>query len=226
MAFNLIDSVKGLFGNEFLSKASSMLGESEGGLQRAMGGIIPSVLAGVLNKAGSGDAGGILNMAKDAAGSGILGSLGNLGGLSGLLGGAGGLIAGSNSLLGKGADMLKGLFGDKTASVTSTIANYSGVKESSAQSLMSMAAPAALGVIGKQAQESNMGTSGLMPFLNDQKDHIMNAVPSGLNLAGALGLGSLGALGNKFSGAISNVTSGAKNVSGTLNQSLQYCNQE
>ena len=104
MSLNLIDSVKGLFGNDLIGKAASMLGENEASVRQAVNGIVPSVFAGVLSKAGSGDVGGILNLAKDAMGS---FSLSNLGGL-----------LGGGSLLTKGADMLKGLFGDKAASVT------------------------------------------------------------------------------------------------------------
>ena len=67
MAFNLIDSVKSLISPDLVGKAAGMLGESESGITRAISGIVPSVFAGVLNKAGSGDAPGILNVAKDAS---------------------------------------------------------------------------------------------------------------------------------------------------------------
>lgn len=192
MSFNLLHSVQGLFSSDLIGKASSSLGESESGIQKAIGGIIPSVLAGMLNKAGSGEAGSLLNLAKDAAGSGILGNLG------GLLGGG--------SLLNKGADLLKGVFGDKTGNVINTISGFAGIKESSTSSLLSMAAPAALGVLGKHASETNLGASGLLNFLSSQKDSILNALPSGLNLAGALGLSSLGSIGTKLSGALSGFT--------------------
>jgi outer membrane protein OmpA-like peptidoglycan-associated protein len=196
MSYNLIDSVKGLLSSDLIGKASSMLGESESNVQRAVNGIVPSVFAGVLNKAGSGDAQGILNLAKDAAGSGMLSNLG------GLLSGGG--------LLSKGADMLKGLFGDKASGITSLISNFSGIKESSASSLLSVATPVALGVLGKQVIDSNMNAGGLLSFLNNQKDNILNAVPSGLNLAGALGLGSLSNISSKLSGALSGISGGAK----------------
>ena len=87
MAFNLVDTVKGLFTSDVISKAASTLGESEGGIQKAVSGVIPAVLSGLLVKAGSSDGlAGILNMAKQAAGSGFLGNIG------GLLTGGGGSI--------------------------------------------------------------------------------------------------------------------------------------
>ncbi len=201
MSFNLLDSVKGLFNNELLSRAGSLLGENEGNLQKAVSGIIPAVLAGILNKAGSGDAGGLLSMAKNALGSGAVGNLGTL--------------LGTGSMLSQGSDLLKGLFGDKTGNVAGAISGYAGIKESSANSLLSAAAPAALGVLGKHAAETNMGTGELLSFLNTQKDSILNSVPSGLNLAGALGLGSLSGIGSKLSGALSGITGSARDITNT-----------
>lgn len=202
MSFNLLDSVKGLFTSDLISKMASSFGESEGGIQKAVSGAIPAVLTGLLNKAGSADgAASLLNLSKDASSSGMLGNL------SGLLGGG--------NLLGKGMDMLKGLFGDKTSSITSMIANFGGIRESSASSLLSVAAPAALGAVGKQVTQNNMGVSGLTSWLAEQKDSILSAVPSGLNIAGALGLGSLGDLGNKLSGLLGGATGSVKHVAGT-----------
>ncbi|MGN6418841.1 MAG: DUF937 domain-containing protein [Pseudobacter sp.] len=203
MSFNLLDSVKGLFSSDLISKMSSSFGESEGGIQKAIGGAIPAVLTGLLNKAGSTDgAASLLNLSKDAASSGILGNLG-------------GLLDGGGNLLGKGMDMLKGLFGDKTNAITSMIANFSGIRESSASSLLSVAAPAALGTVGKQVTQNNLGVSGLTSWLAQQKDSILAAIPSGLNIAGALGLGSLSDLGSKLSGLVGGATGNVKHVAGT-----------
>jgi outer membrane protein OmpA-like peptidoglycan-associated protein len=194
MAFNLIDSVKGLFGNDLSGKAASLLGENETGVKNAISGIVPSILMGLLSKAGAGDLSGLLNMTKDAS---HLGALGNLSG-----------VLGNSNLLSKGFDMLKSLFGDKLGNVTSAISNFSGIKESSAASLMNMAAPATLGVVGQHAAETNMSAGSFASFLNSQKDHILNAIPSGLNLAGAMGLSSLAGIGSKLSSVASGITGG------------------
>ncbi|NML20533.1 DUF937 domain-containing protein [Pseudoflavitalea sp. G-6-1-2] len=201
MSFNLLDSVKGLFTNDLISKMASSFGESEGGIQKAISGAVPAVLTGLLNKGSSADgAASLLNLSKDAASGGIMSNLGNL--------------LGGGTLLTKGMDMLKGLFGDKTNAITSTIANFAGIRESSASSLLSVAAPAALGSLGKQVTQSNMGVSGLTSFLAEQKDSILKAVPSGLNIAGALGLGSLGDLGSKLSGLVGGAAGSVKHVAG------------
>lgn len=201
MAFNLLETVSGLFNNDLVSKAASSLGESEGSIQKAMSGIVPSVLTGLLNKAGSGGgnaASDIFNLAKEASNSSVLSNLG------GLLGGGDG--GGISKLL----NMAKSLFGDKLGNVTNLISDFAGIKSSSASSLISMAAPAALGAIGKHASDNNLNAGGLLSMLVSQKDKILSAIPSGLGLAGALGLGSLGDIGNKLTSTISGVAGEAK----------------
>lgn len=196
MSFNLIDSVKGLFTNELAGKMASSFGESEGSIQKAIGGAIPAVLAGLLNKAGTSDgASSILNLSKEAAGSGLLGNLS--------------AFTGGGNLVGKGLEWLKKLFGDKADNIISMIAGFAGIRESSAASVLSVAAPAALGTLGKQVTQNNLNTAGLTSLLASQKDSILNALPSGLNLAGALGLGSLGDIGSKLSSAFSGATTTA-----------------
>jgi outer membrane protein OmpA-like peptidoglycan-associated protein len=197
MSFNLIDSVKGLFTNELAGKMASSFGESEGGIQKAIGGAIPAVLAGLLNKAGTSEgSSSILNLSKEAAGSGLLSNLS--------------AFTGGSNLVGKGLEWLKKLFGDKADNIISMIAGYAGIRESSAASVLSVAAPATLGTLGKQVTQNNLNASGLSSLLASQKDSILNALPSGLNLAGALGLGSLGDIGSKLSGAFTGATGRAR----------------
>jgi len=182
MSFNLLSTVKGLFTNDLISNAASSLGESEGGIQKALSGAIPSILTGLLGKAGSREgAGGILELARQAAGKSILNNLN-------------GFFSGDNSnLLGTGAEMLKAVLGDKAGGVASLVSNFAGVKHSSASTILSMVAPVALSALGKHANESNLDTGGLMSFLSDQKGSIMNALPAGLStIAGLVGIGSTG----------------------------------
>ncbi|MFT3982156.1 MAG: DUF937 domain-containing protein [Ferruginibacter sp.] len=136
MSFNLIDAAKGLFTSDLVGKASSYLGESESGVSKALSGIIPSLLGGIADKATSSNEGAVTvtNLAKESADEGFLGNLG-------------GLLGGGDSLLSKGAGLLSGLFGDtKSNLLSSLISQFSGVKSSSASSLLSMAAPAVLGL--------------------------------------------------------------------------------
>ena len=157
-----------------------------------MSGIVPVVLSGIIQKADAGDAGRVLTMAKDTANSGMLSGISN--------------FLGNNSLLERGTDLLKGIFAGRLNDVVNLISNFSGIKSSSAASLMSMAAPAAFGAIGVQATSTNMDERGLVSFLDNQKDTVMNAMPSGLDLAGVMGLTSVGNTAHWHSNVISGVT--------------------
>lgn len=192
MSFNLLDIVKGQFNSDLVSKAASFLGENESGVTKALSGIIPSVLSGVVSKATVNEtgAGEVLNAAKESHGSGIFSNLG------GLLGGG--------DILNKGADLLKGLLGDKIGGIATAIAGFAGIKSSSATSLMSMAAPAAMSSLGKHAVENNLNAGGFMDLISSQKSTILNALPAGLSsVAGMFGLG-------KVSDAVSSVAGNAK----------------
>ena len=194
MAINLIEAAKSLLPNDLVSRAAGGLGETEGGIQKALSGAIPAVLAGLLSKSSSGGGSGILDMVKGAAGSGILSNLGNLvnTGASGS-GGIGSTVMG----------WLNSLFGDRLNGIINAIAGFAGIKPSSANAVMSMAAPAALAPVGQYATENNLGAADIGAFLQSQKDSILNAVPSGFNLAGALGLGSLANIGSRIAGGVS-----------------------
>ena len=191
MSFNLIDSVRNIFHDDFVSGASALTGENENNIKAAMAGIIPTVLTGLLHQAGSGNQQNMLGLAREADQSGILNNLPG--------------IFTDNSLLAKGGEILTSLFGDKTGGVTSLISNFSGIRESSASALMRATSPVALGILGKHASETNMNANGMISFLNNQKDSILGALPPGLNLAAVLGLGSLAGIGSKLATRLSEI---------------------
>lgn len=212
MAFNLLDAAKNMLPNDLISKAAGSLGESEGSIQKALSGAIPSVLAGLLGKSSGSGGSGILDLVKGVAGSGVLNNLTGLfdGGGASSQGGGGGIGA---TVMG----WLKSLFGDKINNIVNAISGFAGIKSSSASAILSMAAPAALAPIGKYAAENNLSGSDLGSFLQSQKSSILSAIPSGFNLTGALGINSLGDLGGKATEAISSAAEYAgdtvKNVS-------------
>jgi OOP family OmpA-OmpF porin len=188
MSFNLIDAAKGLFTNELVNKAGAYLGESEAGVTKAISGILPTVLSSLLNKTTTQEGAGIVtNMVAENHTSGILNNLGGFFGND------------NGGLLNKGANLLSSLFGGNSNTVTNLISNFAGVKTSSASSLLNMAVPAVLGLLGKHT--SGSGASGIAALLSSQKDNIAAAVPAGLNLGSVLG---------NFGGRVSDINSSAK----------------
>jgi outer membrane protein OmpA-like peptidoglycan-associated protein len=193
MAFNLPATVNGLFTNNVISQAAKTLGESESGIEKAIGGLVPSVLSGMITRVeNTGNPYGLYGMARDAAGSGILNNIGNMVEIAG--------TGMSNAI-----SMASSIFGDKVNNIVSMIANYAGIKQSSASSLLNMTTPAALGVVGKYANDNDLNSTGMVNMLSNQREKILSWVPSGLNLANALGLRSVGEIGSHISGAFSAV---------------------
>lgn len=178
MAFNLVDAAKGLFTNELIGKASTFLGESESGISKALSGIVPSILGGVADKATSSTEGAstVTNLAVESDNSDFLGNLHSI------------FDSDGGSLFSRGAGLLSGLFGDAKSNLLSNIiSQFSGVKSSSANSLLGLAAPAILAMLGRHAKTNNLDAGGIASLLSSQKSNIMNALPAGLNLGSVFG---------------------------------------
>jgi outer membrane protein OmpA-like peptidoglycan-associated protein len=189
MSLDLLNTVKGLFTGDVISQSAARLGESEAAIQKAVSGIIPTVLTGLLHKAGpQDDASGALDIVRDAAGANSTSTI-----LSSLQ-------SGTDSWVSRGMEWLQSLFGSKVSTVVGAIATFAGIKATSANALLNAATPATLGVAGEYAASENLTPTGFQAYLSGQKDTILAAVPSGFNLAGLLGLGSLSELNKRLSG--------------------------
>jgi len=174
MAFNILDAVRGALTPDILGKAASFMGESETAVSKALNGLIPASLLGITQKAEAGGAQSILDAAKKANSSGILNNL-----ASTFSSGGGGIPEFAPGLL-------SSVLGDKVGGIANAIAQFAGIKGSSAASLLGSFVPMILALLGKHAEGSNMGASGLLSFLTGQKSALMNALPPGLNLTGVI----------------------------------------
>jgi outer membrane protein OmpA-like peptidoglycan-associated protein len=201
MSFNLVETVKNYFTPEFTNQSSSALGENSSGVSKALSAIIPTGLAGILNRATSGSDGAnsIFNMVKDAAGN--FATSPNVSNLT-------------NVQTTPGASMVSNLFGTNHTGIISAISRFAGIKDSSASSLMGMVLPAIMGILGRHTVENNLSANGLSSFLQSQKSNIMEALPSGLSsITGMLGLG---AIGSAASSRASEIRSGVTSRSGEV----------
>lgn len=170
MPFSLLDSVKSYFHSDFISKAASLLGENNVAVSKAVNAGIPTVLSGIVNSAQSEGGSNILNLSKQAASSGFPDTPDNL--FSGV----------GSSFLNTGSSFISGLFGNNSGVIGNLISNFSGVKSSTATTILSAIAPIALGFIGKEATSNNLSASGLTNWLGTQKQEIANALPAGFTL--------------------------------------------
>ncbi|MBT2620238.1 MULTISPECIES: OmpA family protein [Chryseobacterium] len=176
MSLNVIDLIKGQLGPALVSQAASQFGESESGISKAIGGLLPAVVGGLANNA---DNPGVLDAISGASSSGIL---------SNLLGGSS-----NNSVI---TGLLSSLFGDKLGGLVNSIASFAGISNNSSSSLLNLVTGATVGTVGKYAADNNLDKSGISGLLNDQKGIISSLLPAGLSLA-SLNIGDW-AKGYKF----------------------------
>ena len=170
MAFNILDSVRGLISPDLVTSAATSLGENSQGVSKALEGAVPALLSGVVNKSTS-DSSSVFDLVKQAAGSGVMDNLG-------------GLFKGGNSnFMNLGSSLLSGVFGSKASTLSNLISGFAGIKPSSSNTLLSTLAPLAMGVIGKYVISNGLDARGLSSLLSSQKDSITKALPSGLNLS-------------------------------------------
>ena len=185
---DLLETLKGYVTPDLIGKAATMLGESESGVSKAVGGILPTVLGGLLGKSSSTEgANELMGMFSGGAYDGSV-----LDNVSGLLGDA------PTALPETGGELLGSLFGDKTGGISNLISSFSGLKGSSVSSLLGMAAPLVMGLVGRQVSSQGLGATGLQSLLMSQKDNITAALPAGLG--SMLGLGSLPDMGGQTAG--------------------------
>lgn len=177
MGISFIETVKNYFTSEFINQSSVSLDESSSSVFNALNAIIPTGLAAVLNIATVGNEGAarVLTMARDAAG--YYSQSPNLAKLHDEE---------------KGANLPWDVFGNRESQVSNAVANYAGIKQSSAGSLITLTLPVILGLLGKHAEETNLTASALSGFLSSQKENMINAMPAELtDIAEVFGLGAL-----------------------------------
>lgn len=193
---DLLGLVKEQLTSAAVSKIGEFLGEDTNKVTSGLTAALPAILGGFMQKAST------TNGAND-----LLGMLKNDSISEGFLGNIGGLLSGGNTsgLLSAGSGILSSLFGDKIGNLASLVGNISGMGSKSSSSLLSLAAPLLMGVLGKQVKSQGLGVSGLASLLMGQKDSVKSALPAGIG--SILNVNSLG----DFLGDTKKVASNAYN---------------
>jgi OOP family OmpA-OmpF porin len=169
---SLMDVVRGYLTPDVVRSASSLVGESESATRQTLNNAVPSVLSGLINMVSS--PGGISNF----------GGLIREGGFGSVVDNVGSLFSGgsiTSATLGAGQQLLEKIFPGKASSVSDMLARSGGVSSSSAASLLSLAAPLVMGVLGKRAAAQGLDSSGLANALLNERSDIAAAAPLGLS---------------------------------------------
>jgi OOP family OmpA-OmpF porin len=169
---SLVDTITGYLTPNVVRNASSIVGEPESSTFHAMRSTVPALLGGLLNFSSSHEGANTLaGMARDS-------------GYGAAVENPASLFAGGTStsnVMSVGQSMTGTIFGNKASSVRDAIASSSGVKASSASTLMSLLAPLTLGTVWKMAGPQGQNGDGIANLLRSQQREIAEAAPSGLS---------------------------------------------
>ena len=173
MSATLLDTLSGLLTPDMIGKAASALGESEPAVSKGMSAVFPVLLSSVANRADDPDfASTLFNLVRDPANDGSL-----LGNVASLLGPG----ASSSPMMALGGKLLGSLFGNNLGSLASSLGGYAGVKPATSHSMLSVAAPLLLSVLGKAVKSGNLNLASLIGMLTGQKDSYAKALPGPLS---------------------------------------------
>jgi OOP family OmpA-OmpF porin len=200
MAIDLVELVKGYLTPDVIQRAASYAGESSAATQKALGGIVPTLVGALTNMGSTNEGAQQLVRMLDAGkydGSGLKS-------VTSLFGGG----VATQGALGAGKGILESLFGAKVSGVIDFIARMAGVRTDSASSLLALAAPLVLHVLGQQRATIGPSAGSLASLLGEQRSFLAGLIPAGLgSLLGWTGLTSgVSELGASAAGAASRVT--------------------
>jgi outer membrane protein OmpA-like peptidoglycan-associated protein len=190
---NLLRLAQEALGGDFSRLAGQFLGESQGSIRYALASLLPAVIGGLAQEGatpqGASGLTSLIDGAKRDASS--------LGNIAGIFGGGG---AGVNALLKAGtSSLVPGLFGDKAGAMVNALSLASGMKSSSATSLLQMVVPLVMVFLKKFAGDKGLNTSSLSSLLASQGPNLQGVLDS--RMSSALGFASpaalVGSLGNQ-----------------------------
>jgi OmpA-OmpF porin, OOP family len=202
MSINFLDLIKSqLTGGSTLDLISGFLGESPAATKSGLGAALPAILGSVVKAGSTTDgASNLLNMIKDGGHDGSA-----MDNIAGLLGGG----KATDGFLSGGSSLITSLLGNNAGTIANLIGGASGMKGGSVTSMLSMAAPLIMGMIGKHTSASGLGASALSSLLSSQAPAIQAALPA--NLSNALGFANLGGSASKTVEKVEEVASSGFN---------------
>ena len=172
MAVNLVELAKEYLTPDVLQKAASFVGESESATKKTLNGIVPTFIAALANQASTtSGAEKLIRMLDAGKYDGT--ALNNLGSLF-----AGGET--TQKVIAQGKDLLSSLFGNKTEGLVDQIASSGGVRTGSAASLLALATPLIMSLLGRQRATIGQSPSTLASLLGEQKSYLSSLLPAGI----------------------------------------------
>ena len=170
MALDLLEHAENYLTPELVQRASVLVNETPEKTERALSCIVPTLLTGVLDSGAS--PAGIQKVMQMIGEGGVENKL----------------IAFTsdhadsklNGFIRSGTLIMTGLFGGRVDSITDNIARNSGIRHSSAASLMALSAPLVLALLAREVRTKGLNGTSLMTLLMGQRESIVRNLPTGL----------------------------------------------
>ena len=178
MAIDVVSTITQQFGPDLIAKIAVALGLDKSVIGRAVGILVPGMLANLSAVAGTGaGARQLAQAAGQLAQDGALQSVGNL-------------SAGAQAeLINRGRGMFHEIVGTPAINALSLgVSKHSDISFASSKSLVAFAAPLVLGSLGKIQKSQALDASGLAKLLTDQTGSINSQLPKGVSFLPAVGV--------------------------------------
>lgn len=166
---DIIELIKDKLTDSVIEKVSNFLGEHPDNIGSALNSSVPIVLGGIIRSVSNNEeAGKVMDVLKDGGHTGeILEDLPNL--LSN--------FDKTQLLITIGSNIFNHFIGSKGNSIVEKLSILTGIRKTSASSLVGLAAPLVLGALGKVVNKEGLGVSGLTRLLADQREYVFGALP-------------------------------------------------
>ena len=166
---DILGLIKDKLTDSVIEKVSNFLGEHPENIGSALNSSVPIVLGGIMRNASNDEeTGKVMDVLKDGGHTGeILDDLPNL------LGN----FDKTQLLITIGSNIFNHFAGSKSNSIVEKLSTLTGIRKTSASSLVGLAAPLVLGALGKVVNKEGLGVSGLTRLLADQRESVFGALP-------------------------------------------------
>ena len=171
----ILDSLMGILGPQVVGPVASQLGESTETVQRGLQTGSAAMLAGLVAKVGQpGFLSQIFSLVTNPANS--------AGALSTIASNPASLLSGATSspLGSLGGQFLSNIFGSNMSSVTDAIGRSTGLASSKVGSMLTIAAPLVLGVLGQHVRQNGLSAGDLGNTLKAEAPSFQKFLPAGL----------------------------------------------
>jgi OOP family OmpA-OmpF porin len=169
----LLDSLEEQTSPDLIRGLASNTGESGDAVQKALQAGSAAILATLASRA---QEAGFLNQIMN-----LISSFSTRSAMGATVGGGSSTVSGPAQA---GSTFLKMLFGNNLSSILNKIAQFSGMRVSSAGKILSMAAPMVMGTLASKVESEGLSAGGLGNLITAELPSLRSFVPAGLAIRG------------------------------------------